>query len=201
MKIKICGLTDPKETLYVNRQQVDFVGIVVFFPKSKRNRTIEQARDILAALDASIHSVAVTVSPTLEQVRAIEDAGFHYIQIHGELGQELLEEIRIPVLRAFNVKDMDSYETYHACPQIAGYVFDAQEPGSGKTFDWNLVTELPRNEKLLLLAGGLNIENVQAAIKACHPDGVDCSSGVEYEDKPGKDPEKIVAFVNAVRGL
>lgn len=199
MKIKVCGLTAPFETDYVNRNQVDFVGMVLFFPKSKRNIDIPRAKEIMAALNEEIKPVAVTVAPTLEQVKEIEAAGFSYIQIHGKLPEGIFEETSIPILKAFNVKDMDQYEAYHKEPRIHGYVFDAQEPGSGKVFDWSLVKELPRDEKLFLLAGGLNAANVADAIRWIKPDGVDVSSGVEYKDKPGKDPEKIDAFVNAVK--
>lgn len=199
MKIKICGLTDKKEAEYLNRNHVDFAGMVLFFPKSKRNITIEQAKDIMQALDSGIRKVAVVVEPDLEQVWEIESAGFDYIQIHGDLKEDILKQTKIPIWKAFNIQDMEAYETYHKCSQIAGYVFDAQEPGSGKTFDWSLVKKLPRDEKLFLLAGGLTPDNVQEAISYVHPDGVDVSSGVEYSDKPGKDGEKVDLFVKYAR--
>lgn len=195
-KIKICGLTSPAEARYLNENHVDFAGMVLFFPKSKRNISIEQAKEIMAALDASIKRVAVVVSPSIEQVRQIEAAGFDYIQIHGEIPEAA---IAIPILKAFNVSDMGSYEKYHNDSRIAGYVFDAIEPGSGKTFDWKLVDNIPRDEKLLLLAGGLNPDNVRMAIEAVHPDGVDVSSGVENDNKAGKNAEKIRDFVAAVK--
>ena len=201
-KVKICGLTSPAEARYLNENHVDFAGMVLFFPKSKRNISIEQAKEIMAALDASIKRVAVVVSPSIEQVRQIEAAGFDYVQIHGEIPETETEAeaaIAIPILKAFNVSDMDSYEKYHNDSRIAGYVFDAIEPGSGKTFDWKLVDNIPRDEKLLLLAGGLNPDNVRMAIEAVHPDGVDVSSGVENDDKVGKNPEKIHDFVAAVK--
>jgi len=201
-KIKICGLTSPAEARYLNENHVDFAGMVLFFPKSKRNISIEQAMEIMAALDASIKRVAVVVSPSIEQIRQIEAAGFDYVQIHGEIPETETEAeaaIAIPILKAFNVSDMDSYEKYHNDSRIAGYVFDAIEPGSGKTFDWKLVDNIPRDEKLLLLAGGLNPDNVRMAIEAVHPDGVDVSSGVENDDKAGKNPEKIHDFVAAVK--
>ena len=201
-KVKICGLTSPAEARYLNENHVDFAGMVLFFPKSKRNISIEQAKDIMAALDASIKRVAVVVSPSIEQIRQIEAAGFDYVQIHGEIPETETEAeaaIAIPILKAFNVSDMDSYEKYHNDSRIAGYVFDAIEPGSGKTFDWKLVDNIPRDEKLLLLAGGLNPDNVRMAIEAVHPDGVDVSSGVENDDKAGKNPEKIHDFVAAVK--
>lgn len=201
-KVKICGLTSPAEARYLNENHVDFAGMVLFFPKSKRNISIEQAKDIMAALDASIKRVAVVVSPSIEQIRQIEAAGFDYVQIHGEIPETETEAeaaIAIPILKAFNVSDMDSYEKYHNDSRIAGYVFDAIEPGSGKNFDWKLVDNIPRDEKLLLLAGGLNPDNVRMAIEAVHPDGVDVSSGVENDDKAGKNPEKIHDFVAAVK--
>lgn len=202
MKIKICGLTKVEEAAYLNQYQVDFAGFVLFFPKSKRNNTIEQAEKIAQALDASIQRVAVVVSPSLEDIRKIESscARFDYIQIHGALPEDLLEQIQLPVLRAFNVTDIDSYPIYHASNQVAGYVFDAAEPGSGKTFDWNLVKKVPQDEKLFLLAGGLHAGNVREAAALC-PDGVDVSSSVEYEDRLGKDPEKIRQFVQNCRGI
>lgn len=195
-KVKICGLTSPAEARYLNENHIDFAGMVLFFPKSKRNISIERAKEIMAALDASIKRVAVVVSPTIEQVRQIEAAGFDYIQIHGKIPET---EVEAPILKAFNVSDMGSYEKYHNDSRIAGYVFDAIEPGSGKTFDWKLVDNIPRDEKLLLLAGGLNPDNVRMAIEAVHPDGVDVSSGVENDDKAGKNPEKIRDFVAAVK--
>lgn len=201
-KIKICGLTSPAEARYLNENHVDFAGMVLFFPKSKRNISIEQAMEIMAALDASIKRVAVVVSPSIEQVRQIEAAGFDYVQIHGEIPETETEAeaaIAIPILKAFNVSDMGSYEKYHNDSRIAGYVFDAIEPGSGKTFDWKLVDNIPRDEKLLLLAGGLNPDNVRMAIEAVHPDGVDVSSGVENDDKAGKNPDKIHDFVAAIK--
>ena len=197
-KVKICGLTSPAEARYLNENHVDFAGMVLFFSKSKRNISIEQAKEIMAALDASIKRVAVVVSPSIEQIRQIEAAGFDYVQIHGEI-PETKAAIAIPILKAFNVSDMGSYEKYHNDSRIAGYVFDAIEPGSGKTFDWRLVDNIPRDEKLLLLAGGLNPDNVRMAIEAVHPDGVDVSSGVENDDGAGKNPEKIHDFVAAIK--
>ena len=198
-KIKICGLTGPKEAVYLNKHQVDYAGFVLFFPKSKRNLTIEQAKEIMRALDTTIQKVAVVVSPTLEQVLEIERANFDIIQIHGTLQDDVLEAVSIPIFKAFNITDMSHFPTYQKCEKIKGYEFDAQEPGSGKTFDWKLVETIPRDHKLLLLAGGLNPDNVSQAISALQPDGVDVSSGVEFSDKQGKDAVKIEQFVTAVR--
>lgn len=199
MKIKICGLMTPQEAQYVNENRVDFAGMVLFFPKSKRNITLEQARLVLDSLNSTVKSVAVVVSPSLEQIKDIQKTGFDYIQIHGQLPEGIGDVITIPVLKAFNVSDLGQYEAYHNDPVIAGYVFDAQEAGSGKTFDWSLIDQIPRDEKLFLLAGGLDPQNVAEAVKRVHPDGVDVSSGVENDNGIGKNPDKIRAFADACR--
>ena len=199
MKVKICGITSAEDIKMVNACKPDFAGFVMFFPKSKRNISPETAKSLIETLDKNVLSVAVTVSPTLEQVKTAYDCGFDYIQIHGEVGEDVFSNPYLKVIRAFNVSDLEKFDEYRMNQNIVGYVFDAHEPGSGKTFDWKLVDNIPRDEKLLLLAGGLNPDNVRMAIEAVHPDGVDVSSGVENDDKAGKNPEKIHDFVAAVK--
>lgn len=203
MKIKICGLTQPKETEYLNKYGADLAGFVLFYPKSKRHVSIEQALEIRKKLAPEINTVAVTVSPTLEQTRQICEAGFDYIQIHGSIPDGYFEqENRLPVLKAFNITDMGEYDNLSKNKDIVGFLFDAPKPGSGKTFDWDILTNIERKpDKLFILSGGLNAENVGEAIEKVRPNIVDVSSGVEYTnpDLKGKDPERIRGFINAVR--
>ncbi len=199
-KIKICGLTTPQEAEWVSKSQVDYAGMVLFFPKSKRNITIEQAKEIMKSMLPQIQKVAVVVSPSALQIKEIQKAGFDIVQIHGQVLPEALETLRIPFLRAFNVDNMQEWERYEAEPKCIGYVFDAVKPGSGETFDWGSIPNLPEDGKPYLLAGGLNPDNVGSAVAAMHPYGVDVSSGVERDSGTGKDQEKMVAFVRAVRG-
>lgn len=199
-KIKICGLTTPLEAEWVSKSQVDYAGMVLFFPKSKRNITIEQAKEIMKSMLPQIQKVAVVVSPSALQIKEIQKAGFDIVQIHGQVLPEALETLRIPFLRAFNVDNMQEWERYEAEPKCIGYVFDAVKPGSGETFDWSSIPNLPEDGKPYLLAGGLNPANVGSAVAAMHPYGVDVSSGVERDSGTGKDPEKMGAFVRAVRG-
>lgn len=201
MLIKICGLTKVTEADYLNVNHVDFAGFVLFFPKSKRNITIEQAKEIMAHLNATIKKVAVVVKPDLAQIQQIEAAGFDYIQIHSDIAPTLLEQIQLPILKAFNVNDIDTIDRYRSLKNVAGYVFDAQKPGSGKPFDWSLLSDIPRDNKLFILAGGISADNVRNAIQTLLPDGIDVSSSVEYKDnnKAGKDPKRIKEFVHIVR--
>ncbi len=204
MLVKICGLTRPEEAEYLNENGADLAGFVLFFPKSKRNITVDRAREIMARLDKGIKTVAVVVAPGATEIKVIAEAGFDYVQIHGDVSGELLQlaaERGLRVLKAFNVSDMDKYEYFHSRPEIAGYVFDAAVPGSGQTFDWSLVQDIPRDEKLLILAGGLHPGNVAEAVAALQPDGVDVSSGVEFDGDVfnGKDPDKISIFLKEAK--
>lgn len=206
MLVKICGLTRPEEADFLNKNDADIAGFVLFFPKSKRNITIERACEIINRLDKRIKTAAVVVAPCAREIKAIADAGFDFIQIHGDIDEDMLalaDRCALKVLKAFNVSDMDKYEYFHRRPEIAGYVFDADTPGSGETFDWSLVQRVPRDEKLLILAGGLRSDNVAAAIAAIKPDGVDVSSGVEYDGDVfrGKDKNKIASFISAAKGM
>ena len=74
--VKICGITEEQEVEYVNEAGADFMGMVMFFPKSKRNITVEKASSLIKILNPEITSVAVTVEPTLDQIREIEAARF-----------------------------------------------------------------------------------------------------------------------------
>lgn len=197
--IKVCGLTEVREAEYLNRLKIDFAGFVLFFPKSKRNISIEKAEEIMKHLDKNIKKTAVVVSPAKEQIIDICNSGFDYIQIHGKIEEEVLKMAQIPVLKAFNVDDMDEFKMYSSNEKIAGYVFDAAEPGSGRTFDWDILSQIERDGKLFILAGGLNLDNVRKAVAAVNPDMVDVSSGVENDDGFGKDILKIEKFVKQIR--
>lgn len=193
--VKVCGLTDTMEADYLNKNKVDFAGFVLFFPKSKRNISIEKAEQIMAELDENIKKVAFIVSPDESEIQQINGSGFDYVQIHGEIKDRLLEQISKPVFKAFNIKDIKNIHKYQNNAKIVGYVFDAAAPGSGKVFDWSILNDIKRDAKTFILAGGLNDSNVREAVKLVNPDVVDVSSGVEYDSGRGKDPEKIKQFI------
>lgn len=193
--VKVCGLTDTMEADYLNKNKVDFAGFVLFFPKSKRNISIEKAEQIMAELDENIKKVAVIVSPDESEIQQINGSGFDYVQIHGEIKDRLLEQISKPVFKAFNIKDIKNIHKYQNNAKIVGYVFDAAAPGSGKVFDWSILNDIKRDAKTFILAGGLNDSNIREAVKLVNPDVVDVSSGVEYDSGRGKDPEKIKQFI------
>lgn len=203
--IKICGLTRIEDAKAVLECNVDLVGFVIFYPKSKRNvqeDTANLLKSYIKSNNSNIKAVAVTVSPSLEELKCIEKLGFDYIQIHGELKKEVLEGATIPIFRAYNIEDSVTNELALKEDKIKAVVFDGKIPGNGEIFDWSLLKNYNRRDKMLMLAGGLTDLNVERAINEVHPDIVDVSSFVEYEGEfRGKDPDKIKTFVNAVRSV
>ena len=215
--MKICGLTSEADAGLLIKYGADYGGVVVFYPKSKRDVTIKEAKIIVDILKKSdIKAVAVTVSPTVEQLYKIQEAGFDYIQIHGTVTEDVYKQCKLPILRAFNVSDLDKLNEYEAKDKIKGYVFDSKTPGSGKTFDWSLLDNIrqrqktdvskdvshKKNKKMIFLAGGIDETNVKRAISQVAPDVIDLSSAVEKTSEDGtfhgKDPEKIRTIVTMV---
>lgn len=200
--VKICGLKNEQEVTWAIEAGADFCGIVVFYEKSKRNLSIMDAEKLISQFKGKIKFVAVTVAPGEIELGQIEDAGFDYVQIHGKLTAELMECVDIPIIKAFNVSDMSEFEKFKDCDKVAGFVFDANLPGSGLAFDYNLLNGLKLNkatDKFMLLAGGLNPDNVGEALQKTGFTSADTSSGVENDNGIGKNRDKIFEFVKAVK--
>lgn len=219
-KIKICGITNETEVEWLVNEKSDFMGVVLFFPKSKRNVNTEVAKRLVEKLKSYSKErntkppecVAVVVSPSGDEVESIQKIGFDYIQIHGQIHEEVIEKIQIPVFRAINVNEEKTdlvnqidlqmqKERKQFGNQIKAWLFDAAEPGSGKAFDWQMLSKINMTKEKLILAGGLLEGNVSQAIEIVHPDIVDVSSGVEIgKEVVGKDYRKIKQFIGKVRG-
>ena len=194
-KVKICGLKNQTDIKCINTLSPDFAGFVMFFEKSHRNISVQTAQELLALLDKNIKSVAVTVSPTEEQLEQIHTLGFDYVQIHGKISEKLLSECKTPVIRAINVSGIESIGDIENLDYVKGILFDSAVPGSGKSFDWSMLEKLSKNPKMLFLAGGLTADNVAKAVAQLRPFAVDVSSGVELADKSGKDYQLVQAFI------
>lgn len=205
VEIKICGITNEYELDALIEERVEYAGFVMYFPKSKRNNSVENAKKLVDyARKKQIECgyvpklVAVVVSPDEKQIAKIKEIGFDIIQIHGDISYELIKSIDLPVFRAYNVKaGVEFLQTYSN--NVKGVLLDAAIPGQGETFDWNEYTGFDRGNKKFILAGGLDKDNIRRAIEVMSPDIVDCSSGVEYKDRLGKDIDKIHAFVMNAR--
>lgn len=197
VKIKICGITSGEEACMLNAYGADYAGFVMFYEKSRRNNTVENAWKVLRYLDRRIQKVAVTVSPTGEQIRMLEQMDFQILQIHGDLSEEAAQSCSLPIWRACNLAEGNSVQTVFREDKVSGYVLDGAVSGSGIPFDWKSFSSFERRGKPLILAGGLRPDNVGEAIKIFSPDVVDVSSGVE--GPKGKDAQKIKEFIRKVK--
>ena len=105
VQVKICGLTSMDDVHIIEKYGADYAGMVLYYPKSKRNIDINLAAVLVAQLKKSdIKSVAVVVSPDVSQLEAIQNAGFDYIQIHGELSDDVYNACSVRIIRAVNIK-------------------------------------------------------------------------------------------------
>lgn len=208
-KVKICGLSRPEDIEAVNAYGADYAGIV-FFEKSKRNVSYEKAEMLIKELkkNSKIQSIAVCVSPSKDEVGRFNDMGFDLIQIHGTIPVDCQSDGGLALWQAVNIAGStaeNADELFVQSSNIRGYVVDGAEYGSGKTFGWEEAEEqtfvFPEKLKIqnrqFILAGGLNIENVQNGIRMLHPDVVDVSSGVERNGV--KDADLIRKFISAVK--
>ena len=110
VQVKICGLTSMDDVHIIEKYGADYAGMVLYYPKSKRNIDINLAAVLVAQLKKSdIKSVAVVVSPDVSQLEAIQNAGFDYIQIHGEVPDEVLQAANLKIWKAFNVTDLSEF--------------------------------------------------------------------------------------------
>ncbi len=198
-KIKLCGLTRPCDIETVNRLKPEYIGFV-FWERSKRNVTAEQAAGLKKLLDPSIQAVGVFVNSDPEFVAGLlKDGIIDMAQLHGSEDQDYIEKLRMlapekRILQAFRLKTPEDAERANA--STADMVLLDSGTGSGQTFDWSLIRTVSRP---YFLAGGLNPENAADAVKDLRPFGVDVSSGIETDGV--KDPGKMQSFVEQVRSI
>jgi phosphoribosylanthranilate isomerase len=197
MFIKVCGTTCEDDALLAVALGADAVGFV--FAPSPRQIAPQIAGDIAKRLPPEIVTVGVFQNEPPERVLSIAHlAGLRAVQLHGREPARTAQWLstRIPmVIQAFaagdaRVRQAADYEAHVI-------LLDAPNPGSGKVFDWSLAAEVPAGQRLMI-AGGLNSDNVAAAIARARPWGVDAVSGLERE--PGrKDPIKMREFIAVAR--
>ena len=199
-RIKICGLTTVESVALASRLGADAIGLV-FYPPSPRHLEPAQGRPIAAAAAAFVTRVALFLNPQADWVnRVIEVVRPDCLQFHGTEPAEFCAGFGLPYLKAVPMADTPDAEAYaRRYPDAVGFLLDShaagEAGGSGRTLDWHDGMNLA--DRPTILAGGLDPDNVDAAIRAVRPYAVDVSSGVE--SAPGvKDPERMRAFVEAV---
>ncbi|MEQ3692867.1 MAG: phosphoribosylanthranilate isomerase [Thalassolituus sp.] len=199
-RIKICGITRPEDANAVVDAGADAIGLV-FYPPSPRAVSIEQAQNVVADVPAFVTVTALFVNPTVEQVQSVLDSvRIDLIQFHGDEDDDFCRQFGHPYIKALRVRQAsDVVALCLRFPSALAVLLDSYKPGvpggTGETFDWSLVPATP--PKPIILAGGLDPDNVNHAIDVVRPYAVDVSGGVEAA-KGIKEHGKITKFVNEV---
>ncbi|MEA1890034.1 MAG: phosphoribosylanthranilate isomerase [Pseudomonadota bacterium] len=202
-RIKICGICNVDDAQKACIAGATAVGMV-FYAKSPRNVTVASAREIVSSLPPFISSVGLFVNSSQQEVnQVLSRVQLDLLQFHGDEDEAFCNSFDRPYIKVTRVKN--DTDLVRVCEQYAsarGLLLDSYKMGTpggtGEAFDWGLIPDdlsLP-----VILAGGLNPENVAEAISRVRPWAVDVSSGVEKS--PGKkDQEKMVQFIRAVENL
>ena len=214
-EVKICGLTTEDTLATALDCGADYVGLVFFPPSPRHIADYDLARDLADQARGRAKIVALTVDaddPLIERIAA--EVRPDILQLHGSetvaRASEIHARTALQVMKVIKVRDAgdaaaaQAYATPHGpCPMV---LFDAKAPpdavlpgGNGLAFDWRHLEAVPDTVSYML-SGGLNPENVAAAIRLTHARAVDVSSGVERA--PGeKNPERIRAFIAAAKAI
>ncbi|MCG7966836.1 MAG: phosphoribosylanthranilate isomerase [Candidatus Thiodiazotropha taylori] len=199
-RIKICGITRTEDALTATRLGADAIGLV-FYPPSPRSVSAEQAQRIVKSLPPFVTVVGLFVNEdraVIEQI--LNQVPLDLLQFHGDESAEDCSGFGRPWIKAIRMRqDTDLLSLEQQYKDASGLLLDTYQAGvpggTGKTFDWDLVPESLAGR--VILAGGLNSENVTRAVASLHPYAVDVSGGVEAA-KGIKDAAKIEAFITGV---
>ncbi len=196
-KIKICGLTRLEDIEAANALLPDYIGFV-FWERSKRNVSKEQAKELKSRLDSRIKAVGVFVDAEIDFIADLVSCGIIDVaQLHGSEDEDYISQLRkriggAEIIKAFNINKIESFD--EAEKSSADHIMIDSGKGSGITFDWS---KLERLNRPYFLAGGLGAENISEVLESVKPFAVDVSSGVETDGF--KDRAKMKRFVESVR--
>ena len=200
MFVKICGITNLEDAKAAAARGADAIGFI-FWPSSPRFIEPDVARSIVAMLPPSIAAVGVFVNQPSAHINDVAArVGLRAVQLHGDETEAFAGEMSRPVIKAVALRTANAADV-ERWPKSIALLLDVHDPvrrgGTGTTVDWSMAGELARYRRVIL-AGGLNPENVVDAITRVRPYGIDVSSGVERS--PGKkDHERLAALFEAVQ--
>jgi phosphoribosylanthranilate isomerase len=200
-RVKICGITRPEDAAAAIEYGADALGLV-FYPPSPRFVTVEQAREIVAGLAPYVTVVGLFVNEERNKIDdVLSKVRIDLLQFHGDETPEECMYYSKPYTKAIRMRDdVDLDVELERYSQAEGLLLDTYRKGvpggTGATFNWEQIPDGSADS--IILAGGLNSENVVQAIERVRPYAVDVSGGVEKE-KGIKDAEKIAAFMRGVK--
>lgn len=209
MRVKICGLSTIETMNAATQSGAAYVGLV-FFEKSPRHVSIDQAVELTQVVPAGVCKVALVVNPTDAELDAIlEKTPIDMIQLHGAETADRVAAVRarygLPVMKAVGIADEGDLKQLANYAQVADQLLvDAKPPknadlpgGNGLSFDWRLIAGR-RWAVPWMLAGGLTPDNVAEAVRLTGAQQVDVSSGVE-SSAGAKSPRLITEFLDRAR--
>ena len=201
-RIKVCGITRLEDALTASRLGIDAVGFV-FYPKSPRYISPMQAAKIIRRLPPFVSAVGLFVNPKQCDIDAVlQSCPLGVIQLHGDESPEFCMAQSRRVMKAIPVSSTEDLKRARSYP--CPVLLDAKAPegiygGTGTSFDWSLLKNF-KHDHPLILAGGLNADNVEAALSVRQWFALDVSSGVETS--PGiKNDAKLSEFVARVKSF
>lgn len=198
-RVKICGITRRQDAEFAVEMGADALGLVFYAP-SPRAITIAQAQDMVIGLPPFVSIVALFVDADSDYVKACMAAlPISILQFHGDESAEYCEQFNHPYMKALRMRDgIDLKAAAKRYTSASAILLDSYQRGvpggTGQVFDWSLVANI---NVPVILAGGLDAENVAQAIKQVEPYAVDVSGGVELS-KGIKDKDKVRKFMQEV---
>ena len=203
VRTKICGITSVEAARHAVSAGADALGLV-FYEKSPRVVSVEQAKRIASVVPPFVSLVGLFVNAEAKEVQKVVDVvPLQLLQFHGDEKADYCDQFSLPYIKVFRMsEDIDVSEQMSRYTGARGFLLDAYHAdkpgGTGESFDWERFPK--QSNKPVILAGGLTPANVSQAVKQTTPYAVDVSGGVESE--PGvKDPVKVTAFIEAVKQM
>lgn len=199
-RVKICGITRREDAWEAIRQGADAIGLV-FYPPSPRALSIEKAREVVHGLPPFVTVVGLFVDEPRENVvRTLQDVRIDLIQFHGQEPPGACSGFGRPYVKAVRMRDgIDLQQIRREYDEASALLLDTYRPGqpggTGAVFDWSAIPQELAGE--IILAGGLDPDNVETAVRQVRPYAVDVSGGVERR-KGIKDGARIAAFLRGV---
>ena len=198
LEIKICGISDPKSCTTAIQHNVNYLGFV-FYKKSHRNLTIEQAKHLTSLVPKFVKKVAVLVRPEQEFVKKIKDM-FDYLQVYESSPSEI-QQLKLTsgkkIIQAIKIKKKSDVELYKQYIGIADeFLFDSSSMEKSSSFNWGYLKNIEIKD--FFLAGGIGLDNINQAIKTSKK--IDISS--KLEDTHGKkSAKKIIEFLLKIKEI